>query len=460
MLAVVAMTACSGGMTGGGGSALPDANPAAASPETPQDVAASPQTDADATAQSATESPAAQLVSGVADGDIPFMNSNPVRRICPQPTRPNEMECDALVRTDLPAMQPDGTPYGYSAHDLQAAYKLPISRGKGHVVAIIDAYGYPHASSDLAVYRKQYHLPPCNLTNGCLRILDERGGHNLPPPNNLGWDYEQAIDLDMVSAACPNCKLILFQASSDQISDLYQANYTAAKLGVDVTSNSYSGVETAAQYNEFFPAGHTYVGSAGDYGGGTLPSKYAGPQQPCDFSDFICAGGTHLVKSTNARGWNETVWNDQTYDQCGAKYTSPCGATGSGCSKLVAKPSWQHDSGCRMRTETDIGASASVRAPVAVFHTPGNWLAYGGTSVSAPLIAGMIGLAGNGKSTIVAERIWNSGGSASINNVVSGTNVYKPVTGPCSSAIGYICIARKGYSGPTGWGSPSGVGAL
>ena len=73
------------------------------------------------------------------------------------------------------------------------------------------------------------------------------------------------------------------------------------------------------------------------------------------------------------------------------------GGTGSGCSKLVAKPVWQTDKGCTMRSETDISAVADPDTPVAVYDSfpSGGWGAYGGTSVSSPLIAGVFALAGN-----------------------------------------------------------------
>jgi hypothetical protein len=402
------------------------------------------------------ENSASPLVRQV--GFIPFRAPNPVRRVCPQPSHPGEAECLALLRTDLPsATMPDGEPAaGFGPHDLQQAYDAPSATGgKGQTVAIVDAYGYPRAEQDLAHYRNVFKLPPCTTANRCLRILNGTGGSTLPPASP-DWDYEQALDLDMVSAMCPKCKIVLLQASNSSETELFLADNIAAELGVDVVSNSFGGKESQASNTGDFPPGHTYVASAGDGGGGTLDG--GGPLQPCSFSNVVCTGGTALTQSNGARGWSEVVWNDERMDECGTG-TQPCGAAGSGCSNLVAKPSWQHDPLCHRRADADLAAVAAVSTPVAIFEN-GDWLSIGGTSVSSPLIAGMIALAGNGKSANVPERIWGHGGGSLLNDVVEGTNVYEPVTGACASAVAYICTARPGYDGPTGWGSPNGVGAL
>ena len=69
---------------------------------------------------------------------------------------------------------------------------------------------------------------------------------------------------------------------------------------------------------------------------------------------------------------------------------------GSGCSAYVAKPSWQHDRACPGRTVADVAAVASN---IPIFNKVcGGWVTVGGTSVAAPLVAGIYGLAGNAAS--------------------------------------------------------------
>jgi hypothetical protein len=161
--------------------------------------------------------------------------------------------------------------------------------------------------------------------------------------------------------------------------------------------------------------------------------------------------------------WRSVVWNDDQINLCGG----PCGATGSGCSAIVFKPSWQHDIGCKMRSETDISADASVRTPFAVYssifpgtkaHPGSHWAGVGGTSLAAPMIAAMIGLAGNASSLHGAKEIWER--HESLIGVLKGTNVFVPVTGACASSVRYICVARQGYDGPAGWGTPRDVSDL
>ncbi len=432
-------------------------------PETPSGAAepgaAAPEQQPEASEQTAAAPavPGPQIsLGGHISGYIPLARAGAAHRVCPRPSHPNEAACDAIARVDVGGAAPDGGPaYGFGAPELQRAYEAPsATRGKGQIVAIVDAYGYPNASKDLAVYRKYYHLPECTTANGCLRTFNEHGGTSLPGPNP-GWESEQALDLDMVSAMCPNCKILLIQASSDYFNDLYAANTTAANLGADVVSNSYGGSESESTDSRF-PAGHTYVASAGDNGGGA--KDQGGPAQPCSLANFVCVGGTALNGSGRTR--SEVVWNDLKVDYCGATGTSPCGASGSGCSARVAKPAWQTTGACGRRAEADIAAVGAVSTPVATYQPGYGWQAYGGTSASAPLIAGMIALAGNGKSVNVAQRIWRSAGKPSLHDVVKGTNVFLPVTGPCVSPLLYICVAGHGFSGPTGWGSPNGVTAL
>jgi subtilase family serine protease len=395
-------------------------------------------------------------ISAAGNGEIPLLSPNAVRTVCPAPAHPGEMRCFALERTDLRAAvdSVDTTHAGYGAQDLQHAYKIPF--GIGTKVAIVDAFGYPRASSDLAAYRSYYKLISCTTGNGCLEIRNQTGG-TQPPPANAGWDQEQALDLDMVSAACPRCHIVLVQSNSDYTSDLYTAVKEAAKLGAVVISNSYGGSEYAkcggpgeGSDPAFSQAGHVYVASAGDQGGGL--TDCGGPQQPCSLSTVVCVGGTKLVTSNNQRGWQESVWNEMVDDFC----SGPCGSTGSGCSIVVTKPGWQHDAGCKMRSETDVSAEASVLAPVAVYF--GGWTAFGGTSVSAPIIAGIFGRAGNAAKINGPEHIWT--GHADLYDQTVGNNIYHPVTGYCQSSVKYICNAAKGYDGPTGWGTPNGLGAF
>lgn len=449
---IAALTACQGSSMGSG--ALP-AGPAAPVQQLPADQSGAPAETPAGVASQALQSPSGELaVAG--DGEIPLTSANAVRRVCPPAHQPGEKTCFALERVDLRAadVSPNATHQGYGPSDLQSAYG--IAGGKSSLVAIVDAYGYPRASADLASYRSYYKLPACTTGNGCLKIRNQTGGTKLPR-SDPNWDAEQALDLDMVSAMCPHCKILLVQANSSSGNDLYTAVAEAAKLGAAVISNSYGGSEYKGcggpgepSDPAFSSPGHVYVASAGDLGGGL--ANCGGPQQPCSLATVVCVGGTHLVRARNARGWKESVWNELSNYACGGS----CGATGSGCSIVVKKPSWQNDSGCRMRSEADVSAEASVITPVAVYY--GGWTAFGGTSVSAPLVAGIFGRAGNGRAGNGPRNIWAN--RTRLHDQTVGSNLYAPITGSCASKVRYICYAAKGYDGPTGWGTPNGMAAF
>src|SRR6476661_975851 len=175
--------------------------------------------------------------------------------------------CLSLVST------PHGltAPTGYGPADLQSAYKLPsASAGAGQTVAIVDAFDDPTAESDLAQYRSFYGLPPCTSASGCFRKVDQNGGTLYPAPNP-DWDLEISLDLDMVSAVCPNCHILLVEATTNLDTDLYTSEDTAARLGANEISNSYGGDESSdetANDIHFNHPGIAITASSGDNGFG------------------------------------------------------------------------------------------------------------------------------------------------------------------------------------------------
>src|SRR5947208_3521319 len=114
--------------------------------------------------------------------------------------------------------------------------------GAGRTVAIVDAYDDPRAEADLAAYRSTYGLPACTTANGCFRKVDQNGGTRLPAVD-AGWAGEISLDLDMVSATCPNCRILLVEAASASFTDLGTGVNTAVALGAKYVSNSYGGAE-------------------------------------------------------------------------------------------------------------------------------------------------------------------------------------------------------------------------
>src|SRR5208282_2591978 len=152
-------------------------------------------------------------------------------------------------------------------------------------IALIDAYGYAKAEEDLAKYRERYGLEPCTTANGCFKKVNEVSKEEDYPPEGEGWELEQALDIDMASAACPHCHIVLVEAASNYSSDLGSAaNIAAEKLGATTISNSYGLPEEdcAAASCEEFNADYDHPGvmvtaSAGDSG---YDNELAGAESP------------------------------------------------------------------------------------------------------------------------------------------------------------------------------------
>jgi subtilase family serine protease len=354
-------------------------------------------------------------------------------RVCGQATA-GRAACFAEVVTSAKTAKPlarprASTPSGLFPADLQSAYALPSGAGSGQTIAIVDAYDDPTAEADLGVYRSQFGLSSCTTSNGCFRKVNQTGG-STPPAKDAGWAEEISLDVDMASAICPNCKILLVEASSSSITDLGTAVNTAASLGATQISNSYGGSEFSSEtsYESYYNhPGIAVTVSSGDAGYGV--------EFPAASRYVTAVGGTTLTRASNARGWTETAWS----------------GAGSGCSSYVPKPSWQHDTGCSRRTVADVSAVANPSTGVAVYDsTPyqgsSGWLVFGGTSVSAPIIAGVYALAGN------QSLSFTYGHTASLFDVTSGSN------GSCGGS--YLCTAVAGYDGPTGLGTPDGTGAF
>jgi hypothetical protein len=364
-------------------------------------------------------------------------------QVCGQPAA-GDAACNA-IRDDLvdangnrvnpdkgkPQPPPTINPRGFQPADVEAAYGLPRPSASqapnGPLVAIVDAYDDPTAAADLAKYRAQFGLPTC--PTGCFTKVNQSGGLSPLPSINGGWAQEISLDLDMVSAACPNCRILLVEANSSTFANLGAAVNTAAARGAVAISNSYGGSDQGelSAYNHI---GVAITASTGDNGYGV--------ESPASFDTVIAVGGTSLTKTST--GYLETAWS----------------GAGSGCSTQNAKPSWQTAATqCSGKANADVSAVADPNTGVAVYDTTAyqgvsGWLVFGGTSVSSPIIASVYALGGNHAADYPAQFTW--GAASGLNDVVGGSN------GSCSPSL--WCHAITGWDGPTGLGTPNGTGAF
>ncbi len=344
--------------------------------------------------------------------------------------------CDAKILTDergVPIHSMAAPVGGFSPADLQSAYGLPTGGGAGRIVAIFGGGSdYANAESDLAVYRAQYGLPPCTAASGCFLKIDEHGGTNYPA---AGTDeVEQALDMEMVSAACPACKVMLVEGGDLDVARATVIAQGASAFSFSILYSYGSDADNGAQcqnlgYNDL-GSGLLVTAAMGDNG---YPSTSRWVPAACQGT--LAIGGTSLKKVTGGRGWEETTWS----------------GTGSGCGSDVDKPAWQNDPSCPKRMAGDVSAVADPYTGVSFYGTVGasGWGVIGGTSAATPLTAGALTALGIANGHFSPAWVWQN--PVNFYDVTAGNN------GTCDGGASYLCTAGPGYDGPTGWGTPNGA---
>ncbi len=361
------------------------------------------------------------------------------RPACPQVT--GKPTCLALISekngiSPLSGCNPSST-CGWTATQLEAAYKLTgsLGKGSGQKVAVIEAGDDPDAATTFSTYRSTY-----SLGTGTLVKYNQAGKTSNYPPSceDYGWCVETDLDIEMVSAACPKCTVFLMEAD-DSISGFEDANAEAVKLGATILSNSwicYGNDDCGdANFGTYFDTkGIAYLAASGD-------DAYNEIGAPSVLDSVIAVGGTQLAESGSK--YSETIWTD----------------AGAGCASGVTKPSWQKDPDCSGRTDADVSSEAGCSPAVAEYAAIyGGWFGVCGTSVASPFTGGVIALAGNATKLNAGESFWKLKKKKlkkDIHDITSGSD------GSCGGE--YLCTAGtkqfKTYSGPGGWGSPNGIKA-
>jgi subtilase family serine protease len=344
--------------------------------------------------------------------------------------------------------QAGGAPLGPA--QLRRAYELPSAGAPHQTVAVVSAYPDRYAQADLNAYSRRYHLAPCTAAKRCFRVLN-LGGGGAPSlaqdPDVARWVTESAISTELVHGICQTCQIVLVEARDDTAASFAAAMTAAGRTGATVIVSSFSEPEGitnlsyAASYNQ---ARAAVVIAAGDAAGAF---GYTGqPLFPASLPNVIAVGGTVLHTRPDGAYAGEAVWS----------------GTVSGCSLYEQAARWQareaHAVGCRsQRAVADVAAMAEPGAVVYIAGLPdggGPWYAATGTSVSAPIIAAVIGLAGSAGAD-EARHLYAAAGARTghpFHRIVSGENAPG-----CRSAI---CHGERGFNGPTGLGSPAGLAAF
>jgi virginiamycin B lyase len=258
-----------------------------------------------------------------------------------------------------------------------------------------------------------------------------------------------SLDLDMVSAACSECHIMLVEANNNQVSELAAAVNEAATKGATEISNSYGlpeeyeseGKGYKSYDSDFSHTGIPITVSAGDEGYDNWEEGAKTPSFPATAPDVISVGGTTLLPSEEgSRKWAETAWS----------------SSGGGCSATQTKPFWQaFYTGCEHRMDNDVAAVADPSTPVSVYDTYGlgeKWHDFGGTSVASPLISGVEGLSNSYSRSLEGADAFYLDASHMF-DITKGTN-YTSEEGCTPTSL---CTAEKAYDGPSGNGTSDGA---
>ena len=371
--------------------------------------------------------------------DEPDMHGNK-HKVCAAPT---ETEAGCTIELDSrPGGTPTGTsntsPNGFGPAQFHGAYNVPTASVRSDMtIAVIVGYDNPNAKADLDVYNAAMGLPAfpsCSstVTTACFQKVKQKSSIST----NESWILESSEDVQTTHQMCQNCKILLVEATTSQISNLMWAVDTAVSMGAQVVNTSWGFTEsstTLSNDSHFNHPGVAFVASSGDNGYGS--------HWPAASQYVTAVGGTTLTIDGLNNWVSETAW----------------ASGGSGCSAYETKPVFQTDTGCLKRSYADVAADADYAASGAAiydsFGINGNfyWLKVGGTSLAAPLVSGIYALGGVTPGLQQNSLPYLHGNATNLHDVLSGSN------GSCGT---YLCNAGIGYDGPTGLGTPNGVTAF
>lgn len=428
-----------------------------------------------------------------------LVKTHGARQVCLQDVKGKltHLGCQSLMVTKAPGSKlPMSTsgPTGYTQNDLAKAYNLPDDKTGSHdTIAIVGIGPYPSLESDLAKYRSTMGLPECSKSNGCLKVVNYHGDAPPTAPKSdplfmsvyEAYAEETALDVQMASAACPTCKIVdvqipmnipkLLLATTGKLpgaiaTDFGTAVNTAVKMGAKSVSMSYgipnglqaSTLQSGAPAKALHHPGVAVLASSGDSG-------YTGDEQtfPAEDRWVTSAGGTSLKKADDGT-FSEKAWGGM-FTPSGSD-TAEWVGPGSGCvttlDPAVGQPKSVSDNCKGHRTISDVSADADPKTGVAVYDsyfpdsgTKPGWLVFGGTSASSPFLAGLFTRAGVPSNLDGPNTMYNAP-AGSINDVTGGSNAQNGASDCDAEYTAKLCTGTSGWDGPTGVGSPNGLGAF
>jgi hypothetical protein len=450
-----------------------------------------------------------------------------IKPLCPAPA-PGHAACFLWERVPVRAGAPGALPVkpsgvamgpagGYTPADLAGAYNIDSNAPTTKAVAVVSDGDDTMALNDLDTFDAQYGLPP--ETASSFEKVSQTGSTTQFPPQSPEWAVEESLDIEAVRGMCHACKIFLVE-SDGQFAPHYEANFVVAekeafRLGAGVISNSWGFVDRGMSSSDdkaFQRPGRVIVAASGDDGiNGWDWCNPWGDGCPYDESSWwpdsldtvISVGATTLTLNSDGSRAAETVWNANGPSDVNGQtnFNANRGATGGGCTGEFANrpatpwqeavPSYVHAHCDGQKLENDIAADGDPATGFDIYSSVrGGWITVGGTSLSAPLIAGMWALAG-GSGGVANPSLslygnWKTTRHTSLYDVVSGGNGYCDGVTPkaCAAVRGnpnteyhriqdcawdengnrvdglLQCDAGAGFDGPSGVGTPNGLRAF
>jgi subtilase family serine protease len=378
--------------------------------------------------------------------------------------------------------------------DVLGAYKIPATaKANGAIVAILDSPD-SFAAADLAAYRAKFGLPPlptCKTGHGgagatpCFSQVNQQGGRSSGADSGLA-DGETSLDMDMISAACTDCSILLVELDQLTDGDILAGAQTAARLGAVATSISLGGPENGGRGSGADPTGYTKPGhlvlaASGDFGFDLVNQGGHGASYPASAPDVLAVGGTNLFLKSGNPGtgvYDEAVWNDGTF---GNVQFNPAAqdVTTSGCSLEFAMPVQQvaavggacGKGNAALRATADLSAAATftsggVERAIGIVCTAfaqqggSSFAEVEGTSASSPLMAAL--LTRIGLAVPISQNlglIYSPAALAAFNDLGSSSYPVDPRGSNTDAQRGCrpasLCTAGPGWDGPSGVGTPN-----
>ena len=368
-------------------------------------------------------------------------------------------------------------PGAYAPQQVRTAYgvsALPVTNeGQGMTIGIVDELDDPNITADANAFSTQYSLPQFNSggTNPTLTVYKDTATGTIASASGTGVAGETSLDVEWAHSIAPYANILLVEVAAtgnvaNNFAQLLQGVNYAAQKGDQAISLSYGYAESSIGATNVVNQNATYLASGSEaYNTAVTVSSGDGssPLFPATSPNVIAVGGSSLYLASAKGSYSfETAWGGLQND----------GAGGGGLSTNFAAPTYQSTNGVSYakRAIPDVALIADPVTGVSVYDSldettsvPSPWEQIGGTSLAAPVFAGMISLA---QQTRVAA------GKAILNSVQIDTAIYSSYNSSSYSTYFHdITLGNNnnsssttsqnvtGYSAATGYDLATGVGS-